>query len=549
MTEPTPSASSIGHLPEGTWSFDEEVTRVFEDMLRRSVPDYAEMRRVVVEVGRLLIRPGTDIVDLGCSRGDGLSPFVDSQVRCVGVDVSAPMLAAARRRFARELESGLVELHELDVREGYPDVQASLTLLVLSLQFTPVEERGRILAAVRAHTVEGGGLILVEKVAGGSPWLDELLRELHERRKRDAGYTQEEVDRKRLSLAGVLLPLGAAENEQLLREAGFDDIECVWRSLNFAAWVGGIEEHPLRPMRASEVAARARRQVGHVLPRPVRSVAARALGAIGAPHWALPEWEHVPEGWAAARRARPRSGWDGEAVSSAYRTKRREVLEALSTTAPLAFPTSSLRPTAERSVRDHNTIMTFAYVLALAGRGHERLSVLDWGGGIGVHYRLGRALVPDLDLDYHVREIGEVCTVGRELEGEVTFSDDDLCLERAYDLVMASSSLQYEERWQATLARLATAASPYLFLTRVPVVFGAASHVVRHRALARGGETEFLSWVVNRDELVDCAEQAGARLEREFLITYSPPTLRAPERQEIRAFLFRCFPARQAGTV
>jgi tRNA (cmo5U34)-methyltransferase len=237
MSDRRPSPSSIGHLPDGPWVFDEEVARVFDDMLRRSIPDYEAMRRVVLEVGRSFVQPGTDVVDLGCSRGDGLAPFVGPSVRCVGVEVSPPMLAVARQRFARELDSGLVELHARDLRDDYPDVRASLTLLTLTLQFIPPEERLAILTAAREHTVEGGGLVLVEKVAGGSPWLDGLLRRLHEHRKLEAGYTREEVDRKRMSLAGVLVPIGAEENERLLRQAGFAEVECVWRSLNFAAWI------------------------------------------------------------------------------------------------------------------------------------------------------------------------------------------------------------------------------------------------------------------------------------------------------------------------
>jgi hypothetical protein len=35
----------------------------------------------------------------------------------------------------------------------------------------------------------------------------------------------------------VLVPVSAAANEELLRGAGFDAVECVWRCLNFAAWV------------------------------------------------------------------------------------------------------------------------------------------------------------------------------------------------------------------------------------------------------------------------------------------------------------------------
>jgi putative methyltransferase (TIGR04325 family) len=292
-------------------------------------------------------------------------------------------------------------------------------------------------------------------------------------------------------------------------------------------------------MRATEAAARARRAVGSVLPVFLRSFFAKMLVAVGAPRWALPEWEYVPEGWTRALADRRVTGWQDPHVAAVYRTKRTEVLAALRGPGPLAFPTSSFEPTSQRSVRDHNTIVSFAYVLALAAGGRGRLSLLDWGGGIGVHCHLGKALIPELELDYHVKEVAPVCALGREIEPAVTFHEDESCFKRQYDVVMASSSLQYEERWQKTLAKLVTAASRYVFLTRVPVVLHAPSHVVRHRTSIYGREAEYLSWVVNRDELVACAERAGAMLAREFLIGLSRPTLGAPERREIRAFLFR----------
>jgi putative methyltransferase (TIGR04325 family) len=243
------------------------------------------------------------------------------------------------------------------------------------------------------------------------------------------------------------------------------------------------------------------------------------------------------------------TGWEGPSVTDAYRVKRAEVLDALRHRSPLAFPTSSLVPTSQRSVRYHNTIMAFAYVTALAARNRERLSFLDWGGGIGVYYHLVRALVPGLELDYHVKEVEQVCELGRELEPELVFHEDDSCFGRRYDVVMASSSLQYEEHWQEVLAKLAAAASGHLFLTRVPVVFRAPSHVVLQRTSIHGREAEYLSWVVNRDELVSCAESGGTSLEREFLIGLSTHTLGAPERQELWGFLFHSASAEAAATV
>jgi tRNA (cmo5U34)-methyltransferase len=51
------------------------------------------------------------------------------------------------------------------------------------------------------------------------------------------GYTEEEINSKRIALEGVLVPVTANWNEQLLRDAGFTQVECFWRNLNFAGWI------------------------------------------------------------------------------------------------------------------------------------------------------------------------------------------------------------------------------------------------------------------------------------------------------------------------
>ncbi len=57
--------SSLGHVPSGQrWEFDTSVTTVFDDMLRRSIPQYEVMRHAVTELAkrhprsRLLARRG-----------------------------------------------------------------------------------------------------------------------------------------------------------------------------------------------------------------------------------------------------------------------------------------------------------------------------------------------------------------------------------------------------------------------------------------------------------------------------------------------------------
>jgi tRNA (cmo5U34)-methyltransferase len=226
--------------PAGRWAFDEAVTGVFDDMLARSVPQYAEMRRACFELGSRYVVPQTDIVDLGCSRGEALAPFVErfgAGNRLVGVEVSQPMLRAARERFAGYLRCGVVEVRDCDLRTGYPPVRASLTLAVLTLQFTPIEYRQRIVRDVWKHTAPGGAFLLVEKVLGASADLDRAMVELYYGLKAANGYSADEIERKRLALEGVLVPVTARWNEELLRAAGFGQVDGFWRWMNFAGWV------------------------------------------------------------------------------------------------------------------------------------------------------------------------------------------------------------------------------------------------------------------------------------------------------------------------
>lgn len=227
-------------MPEGPWRFDSEVTDVFDDMLQRSIPQYNAMRSVTHEVGSRFVKPGTAIVDMGCSRGESLASFVTAfggSNEFIGLEVSEPMIAAARAKFAAHPHGSRVTISRTDLRRDFPDVKASLVLSVLTLQFTPIEYRQRIIRRVFSSLAPGGAFILIEKILGASAQLDETFVELFLRLKRRNGYTQEEIDRKRLSLEGVLVPVTARWNELLLHEEGFAEVDCFWRHLNFAGWV------------------------------------------------------------------------------------------------------------------------------------------------------------------------------------------------------------------------------------------------------------------------------------------------------------------------
>jgi putative methyltransferase (TIGR04325 family) len=272
-----------------------------------------------------------------------------------------------------------------------------------------------------------------------------------------------------------------------------------------------------------------------VLPPIVVSLLKRIVRGPLAGSNSPPEWEYVPAGW---RSGEPVKGWNDESVLRTQFAKWPDFLRLVRGTGPLGIYHEAAT-LSDRNPVGHNTLMTYGYVLARAARKKDRISLLDWGGGVGHYGVISRALLPDVEIDYHCRDVPILCQGGRELLPDALFYEDDQeCLARTYDLVLASSSLQYWEDWQAVTRRLAAVSRPYLFITRLPIVHQVDSFVVVQRPHMHGYTTEYLGWVLNRQALLDHLTDVGMTLVREVLIDERPSVHGAPEQCEMRGFLF-----------
>jgi tRNA (cmo5U34)-methyltransferase len=210
-------------------------------MLARSIPQYDVMRDLVTALAVRHVQHESTVLDLGCSRGEALARVEQglearsTMAHFVGLEVAPPMVQAARERFVGH---PFVEIREHDLRSGLPaGIDPSVVLSVLTLQFTPINYRSGLVRKVYEQLRKGGAFILVEKVLGGTAAANDTLVDEYHRLKVAHGYTPDEVQRKALALEGVLVPLTARQNEDLLAAEGFRSVECVWRYLSFAAWL------------------------------------------------------------------------------------------------------------------------------------------------------------------------------------------------------------------------------------------------------------------------------------------------------------------------
>jgi len=221
----------------GDFEFNQKVASVFDDMLDRSVPFYQEMQRMIAEMAGDFAVEGTNIYDLGCSTGATLLKLdtaVPKSVRFVGVDYSEDMLRRCRQKLS---EHGFKRDHELvcaDLNQGVEIQNASMVVMVLTLQFIRPLNRDTLLRNILHGLNENGCLILIEKVLGEDSLFNRLFIKYYYDLKKRHGYSQMEISQKREALENVLIPYKLLENRELLIRAGFRYCDVFFKWYNFS---------------------------------------------------------------------------------------------------------------------------------------------------------------------------------------------------------------------------------------------------------------------------------------------------------------------------
>ncbi|MCE9615361.1 MAG: carboxy-S-adenosyl-L-methionine synthase CmoA [Lentisphaerae bacterium] len=222
------------------FDFGKNTAEVFDDMLDRSVPFYAEVQRMIGEMAADFAVPGTNLYDLGCSTCTTflqIDKLLPPDVTFIGVDSSAPMLDKARAKLA---QAGFTRQHDLvcsDLNENMSVTNASVVILNLTLQFVRPLKRTPVMREIAKGVREGGCLLLVEKVLSPNSTANRLFIKYYYEFKKRQGYSELEIAQKREALENVLIPYHADENRQLMLDSGFSACDVFFRWYNFCGFI------------------------------------------------------------------------------------------------------------------------------------------------------------------------------------------------------------------------------------------------------------------------------------------------------------------------
>jgi tRNA (cmo5U34)-methyltransferase len=219
------------------FEFDEAVASVFDDMLSRSVPFYAEVSKLVVSLILAEQKEGMKVLDLGSSTAKFLLDLHTRKsvaMRLKGLDNSQAMLDRAEQKcqaFGADIELELADMLAYDYMEE------DVIVANYTLQFIRPMQRLELMRKIYGGLEDDGMFIFSEKVVFEDKVLDKEMIDIYYEYKKEQGYSKYEIAQKREALENVLIPFTIKENIQMCQDAGFTKIETVFQWANFVTFV------------------------------------------------------------------------------------------------------------------------------------------------------------------------------------------------------------------------------------------------------------------------------------------------------------------------
>lgn len=227
-------------LERANWTFNGKLVDSFDAHISRSVPLYKEGHDLICDMSDFFIKPSSICYEIGCSTGTLTLELAahhknKPEAHFIGVDIEEDMIRKSCSKLNQVKGLNVSFLAE-DVTQLEMD-QADLIVCYYTVQFINTSVRQRLIDKLYKTLNWGGALLLFEKVRGADARFQDILSALYHDYKLREGYSADEIIAKSRSLKGVLEPFSTQGNLDMLKRAGFVDINTVQKYLCFEGFL------------------------------------------------------------------------------------------------------------------------------------------------------------------------------------------------------------------------------------------------------------------------------------------------------------------------
>tara|TARA_B100000212_G_C27381163_1_gene537122 strand:- start:3478 stop:4191 length:714 start_codon:yes stop_codon:yes gene_type:complete len=222
----------------GLWSFGGDTPSKFDDHVSKSVPLYKEGHQLVCALSEFFVPQNGNVLHIGSSTGvltDKIANTLKSRnVNIKGLEIESEMIREAENR---KYENEILFIND-DITVY--DIGKNCNNLIVSyytIQFIHPSLRQNIIDKIYQSLMWGGAFIMFEKVRGSDARFQDIFNSFYQDYKLMKGYSSDEIIAKQRSLKSILEPFSREGNIDMLKRAGFVDIESVMKYTCFEGFL------------------------------------------------------------------------------------------------------------------------------------------------------------------------------------------------------------------------------------------------------------------------------------------------------------------------
>ena len=141
-----------GNLSGLPFSFNQEVTEVFEDMIDRSVPGYKTSLKLIAQFSKKYYQANTNCYDIGCSLGASSLAIISgaNNAKVIAIDNSEAMITECNNRYGDLVADESIRFLQDDVCKSKLE-NASVICINYVIQFLKLTERDKLIKRLLRH--------------------------------------------------------------------------------------------------------------------------------------------------------------------------------------------------------------------------------------------------------------------------------------------------------------------------------------------------------------------------------------------------------------
>ncbi len=215
----------------------EKEAAVFDTLFFKVMPRYEEMMQALIDALPFRSKDKIKILDLGCGTGNLsqklLLAYPNARISCVDMAENMLKMAKAKLKGSRNVLFWQGDVRDLSCREKYDCIVSSMVL-----HHVEGREKPRLYRKLRNCLPKGGVFLCVDIFLSSNRHLQELYMDKWKEFMRANGLPEKKVNNMLRRHQKEDRPVVFTEELEILRRAGFKEVDVILKHYNFAVYGG-----------------------------------------------------------------------------------------------------------------------------------------------------------------------------------------------------------------------------------------------------------------------------------------------------------------------